>query len=184
MDLFEMVNGYVMPSVHSLTIEPFRTIWEEDDTQNNTYSIELFTYVELLCSPKKSNPYSGEVDLEKRSRLVKKEVWDDENYPTDMDMVNCTIKYKELLSISSASYGLYVDAETAVDKLRTFFREFDLGERTPHGAMVLKPRDVTGALKDIDDVAKNIEMRKEKVHSELLTTTKTRNDREINEFER
>lgn len=183
MDLLEMVNGYAVPSVHALLIEPFKSIWNNDTSSNNIESTKIFTYIELLCSPKKSNPFAG-YEEEIRVIKVKEEVWGDGNYPITHQIMLATLRYKELLSDSSMSYGLYVDAVTGVEKLRKFLREFSLDERTPGGAMVLKPRDITSAMKDIDDVAKNMESSRDRVHTELIQTSKTRNQRDIGDYER
>lgn len=183
MELFEMVNGYVMPSVHALMIEPFKSIWEKDTSDNNVESIKVLTYIELMCSPKKSNPFHGYSEEERPSK-VKQEVWKDKNHPTTMDMLNGVIKYKELLADDSASYALYISAVNGVQKLRQFLDTFSMDERTPNGAMVLKPADVTRAYKDLDDVAKNMEAARDRVHTEIVQSAKTRNQRNINEFER
>lgn len=183
MDLFEIVNGYVVPSVHALLIEPFKSIWENDTSDNNMDSIRTLTYVELMCSPKKSNSFIGYSE-EERPAKVKKQVWGDENHPIDSNIVFAVLKYKELLSESSPSYDLYISAVNSVQKLRKFLDNFDMDERTPNGAMVLKPADITRALKDLDDVGKNMELARDRVHTELVQSAKTRNKREIGDYER
>lgn len=183
MDLFEVINGYAVPSVHALLIEPFRSMWEEDASDNNVDSIKAFTYIELVCSPKKSNPFIGYSE-EDRPRKVKKQVWGDEDYPLNTDIILATIKYKELLSESSPSYDLYISAVNAVQKLRIFLDGFNPDERVNAGYLVMKPGDITRALKDLDDVGKNMEFARDRVHTELIQSAKTRNQREIGEYER
>jgi len=183
MDLFEIVNGYVVPSVHALLIEPFKSMWEKDTSNNNEDSIKIFTYIELMCSPKKSNPFIGYLE-EERPAKVKKQVWGDEEYPIDTDTVFAILKYKELLSESSPSYDLYISAVNAVQKLRSFLDTFDPDERNRSGTLVLKPKDITSALKDLDEVGKNMESARDRVHTELIQSSKTRNQREIGDYER
>ncbi len=179
-----MVNGYAAPSVHALLIEPFKSIWEKDTSLNNEKSIQIFTYVELVCSPKNTNPFMGYTDEEERSRKVKEAVWKDPDYPITEEVMWAVLRYKELLADSSPAYGLYIDAITSINKLRVFLREFDINERTPTGSMVLKPKDLTNALKDLDEVSRNLELSKDRVHNELTQMSKTRNQREIGYFER
>lgn len=183
MELFEMVNGYAVPSIHALLIEPFKSIWNNDTSNNNVDSTKIFTYIELMCSPRKSNPFHG-YEEETRIKKVKEEVWGNEDYPITHEVMMATLRYKELLSESSVSYGLYVDALVGIEKLRKWLREFSLDERTPGGAMVLKPRDVTSAMKDMDETGKSIESSRDRVHTELIQTAKTRNQREIGDYER
>lgn len=183
MDLFEIRNGRAYPSVHALLIEPYKTMWNDDDSDNKSNVIAYFTYIELLCSPKKSNPFYGYSE-EDRPMKVKKEVFKDENYQIDTELMFAILAYKEHLSFASPSYELSLAAEAAADKLKTFLKEFNLTERTPGGAMVLKPRDVTTALREIPDVIKKMAETRQKVHEELTEASKTRKDRAIGEYER
>lgn len=182
MDLLQLVNGHVFPSVHALVISPFKEMWENDTSEGKQDCLKDFAYIELLCSPKKSNPYHGR-DEEERVKLVKKEVYKDENYSITSELILATLKYKECLELSSPSYPMYDASRVAANKLRKFLLDFNLEERTPHGAMVLKPKDVTSALKEIPDTMKGIEIARLKVNDELTEDSKTRNDRKIGSYE-
>lgn len=182
MELFEVINKHAMPSVHALMIEPFKSIWERDTSDEKGDSIRIFTYIELLCSPRKSNPFAG-LSEEDRPAKVKKEVFGDENYQLPLDIMFAILKYKELLSDSSPSYDLYTSGLNAVHKLKVYLDNFSLDERTPGGAMVMKPKDLTSALRELPEVAKMIELARDKVHSEVADSSKTRSQRVIGLFE-
>lgn len=184
MDLFEVVNMRAFPSAHALLIEPFKTMWEEDISPGKEDSIKIFTYVELLCSPKKSNPFAGYSDEERPSK-VKKEVWGD-TPPTGgiSQIINLVRKYKELLEIASPTYALFSSSMVAADKLKDFLNTINPDRRTASGTLVLKPRDITSALKEIPDTIRSLEMLRAKVNQELLEDSKTRNQREIGAYER
>lgn len=182
MDLFEVREGKAMPSTHALLIKPFKTIWEEDTTKNKENAINAFTFIELSCSPKKSNPYSG-YDEEVRHQLLKKEIYGDETYRLPGLVVDGVMKYEEFLENSSPTFPLLKDALEASVKFRNQLRSIDLGERTNSGTAVYKPKDISGAFKDIPDMAKTIETLRDKVNQELLAETKTRNNREIGYYE-
>lgn len=183
MDLFEIINGRAFPTPHALLIEPFKTIWEKDTTVEKGHAIKLFSYVELLCSPRKSNPFLGYSE-DIRPKKVKREVYGTEDYHTTEFMILAVAKYKELLSNASPTYGLFTSALNAKDKLIEFLDNFDLAERTQGGTAVLKPADITKALKEIPDVAKSIVAMRDKVNTEVIEEAKTRNQREIGEYER
>lgn len=180
--LFEVVNRRAVPSVHALLIEPFKTIWESDTTPEKTNATKLFTYFEFVCSPKKSNPFIGYAE-EIRPKKVKKEVYGDENYRTTDFMILGVAKYKQLINEASPTNVLFDAALNAKDKLVNYLNTVNLEERTNAGTAVTKPADVTRALKDIPDVAKSILASREKVHSELMEDAKTRNQREIGQYE-
>lgn len=183
MELFETYNGHAFPSTHALLIEPFKSIWEKDNSEGKADAIRWFTYIELLCSPRKSNPFHG-YNEDDRPPKVKKEVFKDENYEIPFDLMQAIIRYKELLHDASPSYSLYEDAMVAAEDLKKYLRNIKLEERTSSGAMVIKPADVTKALTDIPNVMKSMEAMRIKVQGEIIEDTKTRNQRKIGYFER
>lgn len=186
MDLFQIVNNELVPSTHALMIDPFKTLWEEDDTENKKYAKEIFMYVDLLCNPKKSNPFAGYLESERPAK-VKKKVFGSEtpDIPQQevQDIIYCIHEYREQLKASSTSYGLYTDAAFAVEKMRLFFRSFDFDERTNSGGLVLKPREVAVTLVELDEIDDNLIKLRDKVHGELTDTSKTRNLRKIGKYE-
>lgn len=183
MELFDIQNGVAFPSTHALLIEPFKTIWEIDESKDKGNAIKVFTFIELMCSPKRSNPFFGYSEATRPSK-VKKEVFKDESYHTTSFMIKGILKYKELLAISSPSYGLLNAALLANESLKEYLSSIDFTERTNGGAAVIKPKDITAALKEVPDTAKSLESLLNKVNSELSESTKTRNQREIGEYER
>lgn len=184
MDLLELVGDHVFPTVHILMIEPFKSMWENDRSDNHENCLKDFSYIEFMCSPKKSNPYFGYTDIEMREKVVKKEVYKDENYSISSDILLGTMKYNELLANSSPSFPLLNDAIAGAEKNRVWCKDFDLDERTPNGAAVLKPADINRALKEIPSIVRLLEDTRDKVNKELAEASKTRRDREINHFER
>lgn len=185
MELFEMVNNRAIPNMHVVLIEPFLTIWNEDTSPGKGEAIDIFSYVELLCSPKKSNPFSGYSEMERPAK-VREEVWGDANYnhPKVGQIINAVLTYKKFLVDSSESYSLYLSATNAADKLKLYLDTVNLNERTNGGAAVTKPADITRAIKEVPDVIRSLQGLKEKVNTELAEASKTRNQREIGLFER
>lgn len=182
MDLFEVREGRAMPSTHALLIKPFKTIWEEDTTKTKEEAIKAFTFIELLCSPKKSNSYSGYTEGERYTKL-KLAIYEDEAYLLPGLVVDGIMKYEEFLENASPSYPLLKDAVAASVKFRKQLGEMDLSERTKSGTAVYKPKDISSAFKDLPDMAKSIETLRDRVNQELLAETKTRNNREIGHYE-
>lgn len=182
MELFTVSNGKAMPSVHALLIEPFKSIWLADQDPAKGDAIRDFTFVELCCSPKKSNPYSG-YDEDQRYRVLKKELYFDEAYPLSSRMIDAISKYEELLENHSPTLSLLRAALEGAEKFKTQLKSLDLTERTRAGSAVYKPRDITNAMKDLPEMAKSIESLRAKVDKELLEEGKTRSNRTIGYFE-
>jgi hypothetical protein len=58
-----------------------------------------------------------------------------------------------------------------------------LAERTKAGSMLIKPKEITSALRDTEEVLKNLENLEKRVHEEMKKA-KTISNREIGHFER
>jgi hypothetical protein len=182
MNLFEVIDGHVFPSTHALMLQPFKRIWENDSSEGKEWAMKVFTYVEFMCSRKKSNPFYG-LPEDERAKAVKRRVFGSEDEDTDMDMMLACMEYKELLMGSTPSYELVETAIAGAQRLQKFLKNYDFDERTPHGAMVLKPADVQKALNTVPDTIKKLEEARDKIDSEIGNGEKMRNDREVGAFE-
>jgi hypothetical protein len=183
MTILEVLNGRAFPTAHALSIPLFAQIMDTDDDPQKSRAIKVFSYIEFMCSPKKSNPFLGySPDL--RPLKVKKELWGDENYPDTQFMILGILKYMELLENYSPSYPLLEASLESAERLKELLKGFDLNERTASGGLVLKPKDITSALKEIPLVIKALEESRAKVEAELAESSKTRKDRDVGVYER
>ena len=178
-----MRDGLVYPSVHALLISPFREIWAQDTGVGKYNTLKKMRYVELLCSPKKTNvfyAYSEDIRPEK----VKTEVFGDKDYQIDSDIVKMTIRYKELLSDASPYYQELQVAENALSKLRKFINDFNPNDKTSSGSLVLKPKELALAITGLPDARDSVEKLRSKLIADVEQVTKTRNAREVGDYER
>jgi hypothetical protein len=181
--IFEIRNGRAFPTPFALRMQHYGKMWEEDTSDENEECIKKFTYIEFMLSPRKDNPFHG-YEEDKRVPRVKKEVWNDENHPIDTDIILGMEVYKEYLRNASPTFPLYEAALVAADNLKKSLKSMNLDERTNSGTAVLKPKDVTNALKDVPDVIKSLQTMRNSVHAELVEDNKTRGDRTIGMYER
>jgi hypothetical protein len=182
MELFTYQNGKAMPSVHALIIEPYKTIWAQDKDPTKGEAVRFFTFIELACSPKKSNPYFG-YGPEERYQILKEKLFGEKAYQLPGLVMDGLIQYEDFLTHASPSYSLLKAALDGAEQFKTYLSNINLSERTNSGTAVYKPRDVTNALKDLPSIAKNIEELRIKVQQELLEEGKTRSNREVGLFE-
>lgn len=187
MELFEVINGKVRPSAHALMVDPYKTMWEKDESEDKGEAINVFSYVEFLLSPKRSNPFFG-YDEKIKGKEIKKRLWQDENYQSDLysslEMIRLVDYYKTDLENASPSYGTLLDALVTAHNTREHLKGIDLNATTMSGTLLLKPRDVLSALKEVPDVIKTLEETRDRVIAELKESAKSRNNREIGFFER
>ena len=92
-------------------------------------------------------------------------------------------KLHDFQTEGSTAYSFLLAAETALEKIKKFFLNVDLNERTKSGNSVFKVKEITSAFNDISDNLKNLNAAREMVEQELYESSKIRNNREINPFE-
>lgn len=184
MDLLEYRDGKVFPSLEALTMEPFKTMYAEDDTPGKGEVINDLTYVHLMLSPKKSNVFNGYLNLETRDKKVREEVWKSPYYPLSKWIGPAMLKYEECLQNASPSFAILQTSLKIAANLKNFLETVDLDARTNSGAAVYKPKDISSALKDIPEIIKNLEVASNNVNAELKESAKNKANRDIGHFER
>ncbi len=179
--LFKITENIVYPNEETILIEPFKTIWERDKSHKKEIALKELTFIEFMSSQLKSNPYRGYRD-EAREKILKKNVIRDENWKPD-NLIKEALKVIEIFQKeASPSYSLYIKALKAKEKLEDFFETFNLNEKTDKGTYSLKPKDITGALLDLDKVVVNLSLLKEKIEKELFEEVRNKSDKVISPF--
>lgn len=183
-NLFEVQGNIALPSEHALMLSPFKEIWERDEDEKKSSALKQLTYVEFMCSFKKSNPFSGYSLRERHKEVTKKLYGEDFNYIPDGLVQEAIQYYEKLQDEASISMSFYKSVVSSVEQLQEFLNSVDLNERSEKGVPIYKPTDVTRAINDSVGVLQSLTTLKEKVQQELFQATKTKSQREIGEFER
>lgn len=179
--LFTVNNLVATPNVETLLIPPFNEIWERDVNKNKKTAIKEFTYIELMTSKKKSNPYASYSDDVRHLKL--RDALFNKDWEQDILIETALIKMQEFQFEASPTYSYYLSVLEATEKMKNFFKYFDINERNDRGVPIYKPGEITRALNDTDKVLQNLNSMKEKVEQELFEQTKTRGNKQINYFE-
>lgn len=180
--LFVVENNVAKPNTETLLISPFKEIWERDKSKDKVQATKEFTFIELMTSKKKSNPFSGYNDEVRFSKL--KEMLFDENWKPDMEIEIGLVKMKDFQEEASPTYKYYIDNLETAEKTRTFLKNIDLYERnTKTGNPLYKPKDVTSAIADTERILQTLAILRDKVEQELFESVKTKGNRQINHFE-
>lgn len=181
--LFVVENNVAKPNTETLLISPFKEIWERDSSKDKTNATKEFTYIELMTSKKKSNPFAGYPDEERHEKLVE-HLFDEEDWRPDKLIEEALISMSQFQKEASPTYTYYLDSLVTAEKTRAFLRGIDLSEKNEKtGNPLYKPRDVTSALIDTERILQTLSSLKEKVDQELFESSKTRGNKEINPFE-
>lgn len=180
--LFIVENNVALPNTETLLISPFKEIWDRDKTKNKQIAINEFTFIELMTSKLKTNPYAGHSDdtrFEKLRNSLFTEDWE-----PDALIEQAMCKVDEFQREASLTYSYYSSVVEAAEKMKGFFRSFDINAVDARGQRVWKPKDITSAMVDTEKVLQNLNSMKEKVEQELFEATKTKANKSINYFEK
>ena len=180
--LFIVENNIAKPNTETLLIEPFKALWERDKTPDKDVAIKEFTYIELMSSKKKSNPYAGYSDS-MRSKKLAEVLFGDPTWKPDALVEQGLAKIVEFQKEASPTYTYYISVLEATEKMKDFFTTFDINEVNDKGARVFKPNEIVMAISNTDKLLQNLHSMKEKVEQELFEQAKTRGMKQINPFE-
>ncbi len=185
MDIFIIEGNIVRPTPQALNIKVFSDIWENDISEKKHLAIAKFTFIEFMCSYKKSNPFIGYTDIDERKKNIINSIKiDDDSFSNGTDVEAAIKWYKHNQSTSSPSIKFYEAALNGADKLIGFFNTVSLNDRTRSGTPVYKPADVTRALKDTNEIIKTLKNLEERIKQELIDSAIGKGGREINYFEK
>lgn len=180
--LFIVENKSVKPNAETLLVPPFKNIWNRDKTKGKTFALEDFAYIEFVSSVKKTNPYAGYKEKEKKEK-VKNDIITKKDWVEDELILQAIEKVTQFQQKASTTYNYYMSAKIAAEKMDDFFKNFDMNEcNLKTGNPIYKPRDITSALNDTTKVLENLNALKEKVEQDLYESTKTKGQKEISPF--
>ncbi len=179
--LFEVIDKTVRPSTEVLLLEPFSTIWERDESEKKSQAIKEFSYIEFMTSAKKSNPFRGYKEQEKEGKIKQSLSLDD--WEPDEYIKEAMEKILSFQKEASPTYNYWFSAKIAAEKMQSFFRNFDISAVNLKTFNPLyKPKDITNALKDTEDVLSRLNNLERKVEEELYEETKIKSNKEISFF--
>lgn len=182
MNVFQIEQGVVKPTAEILLISPFKEIWARDKTVKKETALRDFSYIEFMCSYKKSNPFIGFVPRERHRKICETVIHDISYVPDDLVKKGIEL-YKDWQENASPSLRFYKSVVKANEKLIRFAEDINLNERDAKGSAVYKPSDITSITSKAYENLKTLTLMKEKVEQEVFEASKTRSNRNINVFE-
>lgn len=179
--LFTIRNNAVYPNAETLMVRPFSEIWERDESPNKEIALKEFAYIEFSTSMLASNPFREYSEAVKEG-IIKEEIFRDADWQPDSLIIEAKLKIEEFQTNGSISYTYWLSNKTAIDKMKKFFDTFDISERDEKGKPIWKPKDITNAIKDAEQVIKALDVLKSKVDEGIYESNKVRGNKEISPF--
>lgn len=183
--LFKREGAIVIPTAEALMIHPFSEIWERDtETPQKHLALQEFAYIEFMTSQLNDNPYRDYPKDRKVKAIIQGVFRGNEDWVPD-PLVREGIEFmKHMQSEGSDDYDFLMSALNARDKLKDFLDDFDPNERGNEGkgGLLLKPKDITSALMDIERVTVSIMSTRKKVSEQVTDAVKIKGQKEISPF--
>lgn len=180
--LFILENNIAKPNVETLLISPFKEIWERDTTPHKEEAIKDFTYIELMSSKRKSNPYAEYIDDKRREKLIEM-LKRPSDWKEDELIKNALVAIDDIQREGSFNYTMYKQSLDTLIKTREYLLNIDLNERNKSGMPVYKPSEVYASLEKVEKLMISMNNLKEKVDQDWFDSNKVRGSKVINPLE-
>lgn len=179
MEILTVQNNRVVPNPHALSDPPFKELW--DRAVDKEVALAEFTYIEFMCSLKKTNPYK-DYPPEYKAKAIARAAFGTDTYEPDELVMKCIHAYRKHLS-KQLAVRMYDAAKEVAERLIRDMTHMDLGERTKSNAAVYKPIDITKAISESDKVLAALQSLEKKVEEDVYEKMKTKGDRRVNPLE-
>jgi len=162
----------------TLTIGPFKTIWNRDKSKGKEMALAELAYVYYAADFK--SIYKN-IPIDEREDRIVQDVFEGKKWKADIVIKKAIEKYKELNF--SQTMGLLEDAEGAIEKVRSYLREVDLMETDNSGKPIYSAKDLMANLKGLGEVVAGIKKLKDEVAKEVNDSSTIKGGNTLGAFE-
>lgn len=163
MHILEFKDYEVTPTQEAFLIKPIRDLYNADRTKSKEKFMQQMSILYFLVDPRSSYTYI--IDEEDRFKEILSQEGLPSNYKID-DKLQAAIEiYKK--HVITSSYLLLQDTRIAIDKVRQFLREVDLNMLDDKGKPVYTINSVTSAIKQIPQLAKDLQEAEKIISKEI-----------------
>ena len=168
----------VIPDPETLVIPVFKNMWDKDTSEDKEMSLKKFAYLYFKYNPK--SDYLKHSVGEELDKLLKKDLFNDENYALDIDIIKAESYYSNILE--TLNLKALKSAQGALDKISKEFDSLDLSaisdmkERTDIMAKTLS------IITKIDEATLKLSSAMKKIQEEQLSNN--RGKKELSRFEK
>ena len=163
MHIINYNNYQIELTEEALLIKPIRDLFNADRTKNKEKFMTQMSVIYFLADPRSS--YNYIVDEQERLQAIISQEGLPKDFKIDKKLEQAIQIYKE--HTITSSYLLLQDTKIAIDKVREFLREIDLTETDDKGKPIYTINQVTSAIKQIPQLAKDV-LEAEKVVSKEI----------------
>lgn len=177
--IFDIVDGKVQINANELSIPVFKKIYDSDKDKEKINAFNKISYIMFVY--KWDSPYASYIDFETREKIVKKDIFGDENWEPDTLTKEAIARFKDFQNTFSLQF--LEQNMTGAKKLMSFYNLINWEDEDKSGKFKYSSRDLAANLKEAGNILKSLEALKEQVRREELETSSIRGGGEINIYE-
>lgn len=166
--IFDLINNEPKITIEGIFIPEFRTIWENDETEDKLRASQALSYIYHVADFASNYAKLSEDD---RLKQCKEDYLIDS--PTDEewdDIAKAIAKYKKLQD--THSMRLLAGARYSVDKFTEYFYSIDFNERDDRGKPVHNAKDLASNLEKIGKIVTSLNDLEDVVNKERASNSK------------
>lgn len=163
MNLLEYKDFQVNVSPEALLVGPIRKLYNKDRTVNKDKFMQQLSVIFFMADPRSN--YNYIIDESDRLKAIAEQEGLPDNYTISSEVKEAIDVYKKLCQTTSTL--LLEDTRAAVDKVRKFLRDVDLELLDEKGKPVYTINSITSALKQIPQLAKDLQETEKLVTKEI-----------------
>jgi hypothetical protein len=177
--MFDIVDGKVVMNPEDLAIPPFKKIYDSDKSKDKEIAFKKISYIIFMYRWK--SPYASLLDEDLRSRVIKKDLFDNEEYELDTLMKDAIERYKQFIYTFSLQF---LDQNMlGAKKLMQFYEMINWDDTDKSGKFLYSDRNLAANLKEAGNILRSLESLKDQVRKEELETTKIKGGNEVGLYE-
>lgn len=151
MKLFKYENYKVVVDPEALTLEPFKAIWEKDDSPDKAMATSELAYVYFMCDPRSDYMYIE--SKEERSNEIKTAEGLPQKWKPDKTVKGAMDFYE---SFKPASARLLDATKAMADKLSRYLVDVDFKATDTNGKPIYTVNTITSTIKQIPGLIKEL----------------------------
>jgi hypothetical protein len=179
MELFEIKDGVVTFAPEALELDPFRALWDRDQTIDKEEAVAELAFITFVCKFK--SDFQNIIDFDERAAEVKKvmpHLKHDLSDPLVKRAADFYLQRQQTLSMD-----LLDSAKIAVGKIKEFFENVNLAKVDKNGRLVYNAQHIQKMIADLPPVVEGLAGLEKKVKMEQEAKSAMRGSREKSIFE-
>lgn len=179
MKIFDIVDGKVVINSTELAIPVFKKIYDDDKSKEKINAFNKISYIIFMY--KWDSPYASYLNDEVRDKIIKKDVFGDENYKLDELTKVAIDRYKDFLNTLSVQY--LQNNIDSIKKVMDFNNRVNWEETDKMGKFLYSVKDLQSNIEKAGNTIKSLQTLIEQVRKEELETSRIRGGSEVNLYE-